>query len=86
MPGGRKLTLRITAVLIALLGAAMAWQGLGLALLGGTMALRRRLNLPFLIGPSRKRFIGELTGDATGEVTGLLTLTGEATGEPMGDS
>ncbi len=36
MPGERKLTLRITAVLIGILGLAMAWQGLGLALVGGT--------------------------------------------------
>jgi len=34
-----------------------------LTLIAGVGALRRRLGLPLLIGPSRKRFLGTLTGD-----------------------
>lgn len=38
-----------------------------LALLAGVGVLRRRLGLPVLVGPSRKSFLGELTGDAAAE-------------------
>lgn len=37
--------------------------GDNLELLAHTGELRRRLGLPVLVGPSRKRFLGELTGD-----------------------
>jgi dihydropteroate synthase len=35
-----------------------------LALLANAGALRERLGVPVLVGPSRKRFLGELTGEA----------------------
>jgi len=38
-----------------------------LALLAGLGTLRARLGLPLLIGPSRKSFLGRLTGDPVGE-------------------
>jgi len=38
-----------------------------LALLAGVGWLRERLGLPVLVGPSRKSFLGELTGDPVGE-------------------
>ncbi len=38
-----------------------------LALLAGLGALRERLGLPLLVGPSRKSFLGALTGDAAPE-------------------
>lgn len=38
-----------------------------LALLANAGLLRRRLGLPILAGPSRKSFLGRLTGDPTGE-------------------
>jgi dihydropteroate synthase len=38
-----------------------------LALLANLDALAARLGLPVLVGPSRKSFLGELTGDAVGE-------------------
>jgi dihydropteroate synthase len=37
-----------------------------LVLLAGGGALRRRFGLPVLVGPSRKAFLGELTGDPVG--------------------
>ncbi len=37
-----------------------------LALLARAAELRRRLDLPLLVGPSRKAFLGELTGDPVG--------------------
>lgn len=37
-----------------------------LALLAGAGALRERLGLPLLVGPSRKSFLGALTGDPLG--------------------
>jgi dihydropteroate synthase len=41
--------------------------GDNLALLAGLGSLRRRLALPLLVGPSRKAFLGALTGDAVAE-------------------
>lgn len=38
-----------------------------LALLAGAGRLRERLGLPLLVGPSRKAFLGEITGDPVGE-------------------
>ena len=38
-----------------------------LALLARIGEIRERLDLPVLVGPSRKSFLGELTGDAAGE-------------------
>ena len=38
-----------------------------LSLLANVGALRARLGLPVLVGPSRKAFLGELTGDAVAE-------------------
>ena len=38
-----------------------------LALLAGVGTLRRRLGLPVLVGPSRKSFLGELTGEPAAE-------------------
>jgi dihydropteroate synthase len=38
-----------------------------LALLANLAALRARVGLPLLVGPSRKSFLGELTGDPVGE-------------------
>jgi dihydropteroate synthase len=38
-----------------------------LALLAGLGSLRSRLGLPLLVGPSRKAFLGALTGDAVAE-------------------
>ena len=38
-----------------------------LALIAGLGALRRRLGLPLMIGPSRKAFLGALTGDPVAE-------------------
>ena len=38
-----------------------------LVLLAGVGALRRRLGLPVMLGPSRKSFLGALTGDPVGE-------------------
>ena len=38
-----------------------------LALLANLAELRARVGLPVLVGPSRKAFLGELTGDAVGE-------------------
>jgi dihydropteroate synthase len=38
-----------------------------LVLLAGPRALRARLGLPVLVGPSRKSFLGALTGDPVGE-------------------
>jgi dihydropteroate synthase len=38
-----------------------------LALLANVAALKARVGLPLLVGPSRKSFLGELTGDAAGE-------------------
>jgi dihydropteroate synthase len=38
-----------------------------LALLARAGELRRRLGLPLLVGPSRKAFLGELTGDPVGD-------------------
>jgi len=38
-----------------------------LALLAELGALRQRLGLPLLVGPSRKSFLGSLTGDPVGE-------------------
>jgi len=38
-----------------------------LRLLAGLGALRERLGLPLLVGPSRKAFLGALTGDAVAE-------------------
>lgn len=37
-----------------------------LALIANVAELRRRVGLPVLLGPSRKRFLGELTGDEVG--------------------
>jgi len=56
-------------------GELVADPGLGfgkrlphnLALLANLAELRRRVGLPILVGPSRKAFLGELTGDAVGE-------------------
>ena len=46
------------------IGFAKDYDG-NLSLLGNLDALRRQCgDLPFLIGPSRKRFIGEITGEA----------------------
>jgi len=44
-----------------------------LALIAGLGALRRRLGLPLMIGPSRKAFLGALTGDPVAE-RALATL------------
>ena len=41
--------------------------GDNLVLLAGVGALRRRLGLPVMLGPSRKSFLGALTGDPVGE-------------------
>jgi dihydropteroate synthase len=41
--------------------------GESLRLLANVGALRRRLALPLLVGPSRKSFLGELTGDPVAE-------------------
>ena len=38
-----------------------------LALLANLAELRARVGLPVLVGPSRKAFLGELTGDPVGE-------------------
>ncbi len=38
-----------------------------LALLAGAGRLRARLGLPLLVGPSRKAFLGEITGEPVGE-------------------
>jgi dihydropteroate synthase len=38
-----------------------------LALLANVAELRARVGLPVLVGPSRKAFLGELTGDAVDE-------------------
>jgi dihydropteroate synthase len=38
-----------------------------LALLGGLARLKRRLGVPIMVGVSRKRFIGDLTGRPVGE-------------------
>jgi dihydropteroate synthase len=44
-----------------------------LRLLAGLGALRERLGLPLLVGPSRKAFLGALTGDPV-ERRGAATL------------
>ncbi len=41
--------------------------GDNLVLLAGVGVLRRRLRLPVMLGPSRKSFLGALTGDPVGE-------------------
>jgi dihydropteroate synthase len=41
-----------------------------LALISGVAWLRERLGLPVMLGPSRKGFLGELTGDPIGERDG----------------
>ncbi len=41
--------------------------GDNLVLLAGVGVLRRRLGLPVMLGPSRKSFLGALTGDPVGE-------------------
>jgi dihydropteroate synthase len=54
-----------------------------LALLANLAELRARVGLPILVGPSRKSFLGELTGDpaaerdlATAVVCGIAAFTG----------
>ena len=56
-----------------------------LALLANLGELRARVGLPLLVGPSRKAFLGELTGDpapardlATAVVCGIVAFTGVA--------
>ena len=54
-----------------------------LALLANLGELKRRVGLPVLVGPSRKAFLGELTGDDVGErdlataiVSGIAVFAG----------
>jgi len=54
-----------------------------LALLANLAELKRRVGLPVLVGPSRKSFLGELTGDEVGErdlataiVSGIAVFAG----------
>ena len=54
-----------------------------LALIANVAELKRRVGLPVLLGPSRKRFLGELTGDdvserdlATAIVSGIAVFAG----------
>lgn len=66
---------RVAAVTVALRGRMFVDPGLGfgkgtaenLELLQRLGELRARLGLPVLVGPSRKRFLGELTGRALHE-------------------